>query len=54
MLLSQVLPLRPEPKIQIMLSGLTPASLASFAPSPEARSLVTSGKTSMYLLASQR
>ncbi len=32
MLLSHVLPLRPEPKIQMMFSGLTPDSRAFFLP----------------------
>ena len=50
MLLSQVLPLLPEPKIQIMFSGL-----AEVSPLPSlARSLVVSGEISAYLPFSQR
>src|SRR5829696_2811543 len=51
MLLSHVLPLRPEPKIQTMFSGLTPA------PPPSAnllRSPAACRGTSLYLPASQR
>src|SRR5215207_577214 len=53
MLLSHVLPLRPEPKIQTMFSGFTPAP----EPSPSEnllRSPAASRGTSLYLLASQR
>src|SRR5215212_1829888 len=51
MLLSQVLPLRPEPKIQTMFSGLTPA-----LPPPEnlLRSPTACRGTSLYLPANQR
>ena len=51
MLLSHVLPLRPEPKIQTMFSGLTP--LAG-PPSNLLRSEAASRGTSLYLPASQR
>src|SRR5215210_6249684 len=51
MLLSHVLPLRPEPKIQTMFSGLTPVSEA---PEKLLRSPATRRGTSLYLPASQR
>src|SRR5215207_2304976 len=51
MLLSHVLPLRPEPKIQTMFSGLTPVLEA---PSNLPRSQAASRGTSLYLPASQR
>src|SRR5919112_1983445 len=51
MLLSQVLPLRPEPKIQTMFSGLTPVL---GAPSNLPRSQTASRGTSLYLPANQR
>src|SRR5215207_7254824 len=51
MLLSHVLPLRPEPKIQTMFSGLTPVPEA---PSNLPRSQAARRGTSLYLPASQR
>src|SRR5215203_5173461 len=51
MLLSHVLPLRPEPKIQTMFSGLTPVPEA---PSKLLRSEAVRRGTSLYLPASQR
>src|SRR5215208_844718 len=51
MLLSQVLPLRPEPKIQTMFSGLTP--LAGPPPNLLCSEAARRG-TSLYLPASQR
>src|SRR5215218_2496497 len=51
MLLSHVLPLRPEPKIHTMFSGLTP--LAG-SPSSLPRSQAAHRGTSLYLPASQR
>src|SRR5215203_1087538 len=53
MLLSHVLPLRPEPKIQTMFSGLTPAPGAR-APENLLRSPAACRGTSLYLPASQR
>jgi hypothetical protein len=49
MLLSHVLPLRPDPKIQIMFSGLTPVS----SPPSLVRSLAALGEISLYLPVSQ-
>src|SRR5918994_6526517 len=51
MLLSHVLPLRPEPKIQTMFSGLTPVA---GAPSNPLRSQAARRGISLYLPASQR
>src|SRR5919107_2260263 len=51
MLLSHVLPLRPEPKIQTMFSGLTPVPEV---PSNLPRSQAARRGTSLYLPASQR
>src|SRR5215203_949635 len=51
MLLSHVLPLRPEPKIQTMFSGLTPVP---GAPLKLLRSEAARRGTSLYLPASQR
>src|SRR5918997_2375700 len=51
MLLSHVLPLRPEPKIQTMFSGFTPVA---GAPSNLLRSPAAHRGTSLYLPASQR
>src|SRR5918995_557291 len=51
MLLSHVLPLRPEPKIQTMFSGFTPLARA---PSNLLRSEVARRGTSLYLPANQR
>ena len=53
MLLSHVLPLRPEPKIQTMFSGLTPVFRAFFTPGL-ARSPAASVEILRYLSASQR
>ena len=51
MLLSHVLPLRPEPKIQTMFSGFTPVE---GAPSNLLRSPAACKGISLYLPASQR
>src|SRR5919112_2518063 len=51
--LSHVLPLRPEPKIQMMFSGATPFTRA-FLPSSLARSLAVFGEMSLYISNSQR
>jgi hypothetical protein len=53
MLLSHVLPLRPEPKIQMMFSALRPV-FRLFLPPSLARSLAVSGEISRYLATSQR
>src|SRR5918994_7851787 len=53
MLLSHVLPLRPEPKIQIMFSGVTLLP-GAFLPLSFARSLAADGGMSRYLSSNQR
>src|SRR5919112_2767416 len=53
MLLSHVLPLRPEPKIQMMFSGVTLLPRA-FRPSSLARSLAVPGEIALYPSSSQR
>jgi hypothetical protein len=53
MLLSHVLPLRPEPKIQMMFSGVTLLPRA-FLPSSLARNLAVFGAISLDLSSSQR